>query len=149
MQEDDTTGVVTLSVDGNPVVTAVTDPATGGINGLAAQNGKNLGVTIGVVPSGDTTGATDVANINAALASAGRVILSQDADYYVNAPIVLNAYYTLAGYATMGNTLEGQGYWLDENPAGWNELSGNSQGLARHCLQRQRCDAARCGCLRC
>lgn len=88
-------------------VKAVVDPVTGVI-GLQAAD-KTLAATISVLPSGDTSGATDASNINAALALSGRVILSQDADYYVNAPLVISALYTLVGYALMGNTLEGQG----------------------------------------
>jgi len=54
-------------------------------------------VTLVVVPSGDTTGATDVAAINAAIGSGSVAVQLKAGTYYVNAPIVLQKNTHLAG----------------------------------------------------
>lgn len=59
--------------------------ATGNVNGVSTW-----GLTAGLQPSGDTTGVTDLANINAliTLLGAGKTLLLGAGTFYVNGPVV-------------------------------------------------------------
>jgi hypothetical protein len=93
-----------------------TTPASAGMiligQAVAAQCGQfSIGNAIGnsatwIFPSGDTTGATDIARINGALASHSQVHLIPG-DYYVNAPVSLPSHGVLTGPPVARSSLYG------------------------------------------
>jgi hypothetical protein len=84
-------------------------PASAGRPGAVAPDAAvQAPVTSGaavIVPSGDTTGATDTANINGALAQQGAGTTTQLADgtFYLDEPIVIPPYQALQGVPSSGS----------------------------------------------
>lgn len=74
-----------------PNVVAITDPVTGGITFVTGS--QSYIAHISVSPSGDTTGATDATNIQAAMdavyAAGGGVLELGIGDFYINTALVL------------------------------------------------------------
>jgi hypothetical protein len=81
--------VATVDASGNTI--ALTAP-----NGTAISLGG--GSSTSVTPSGDTTGAADLAAIQAALTASGRATLQPGAQYYLNGPIVMPSRSHMSAY---------------------------------------------------
>src|SRR5260370_21244978 len=71
--------------------------------GIAMPNSQS-GVPVVIAPSGDTSGATDTRNINAALSSqgTGATIQLEAGVFYINEPIVVPPFETLQAAVSSG-----------------------------------------------
>ena len=88
-------GAATLTGRGTRAATAAGSPITAELTSYPSGT-FNAGSVYWLAPSGDTTGASDVASINALLA-AGNVVNLMPGQYYVNAPLSLPPYSVLTG----------------------------------------------------